>query len=284
MSRFACVTVTAACLLVSTVASAQLADAGRSDQQVGVFLLRSDETATWAGGVTSKGDVGIDAGRRFNVSWQLDYGSLGAKRVSPSATQPSREAAVSKNSGAYTLSYVRRFGAAWRVTANGGVEHKRTVAPSDDTAVKHSVDPIAAVAVRNVGARLLGADPDKAAEFAWSLQATLASAGAVLPAREARRFFFDPVAVGWLSMRPATRSASPTAEPELYYRVQLRGEAALMRGLGGDAGYKAHWEASLVYFFTPANGIMLRRFDGYFDHNLRDRKGATTVNLVWKFK
>jgi hypothetical protein len=57
-----------------------------------------------------------------------------------------------------------------------------------------------------------------------------------------------------------------------------------MRAFDGDLDGERHWDTSLTFFFTPANGIMLRRFGGFFDHNLRDRKKATTVNIVWKFK
>jgi hypothetical protein len=63
-----------------------------------------------------------------------------------------------------------------------------------------------------------------------------------------------------------------------------RAEGAEMQGLESGVGTEGHWDGSIVYFFTPANGVMLRRFDGYFDHNLRDRKTATTVNIVWKFR
>jgi hypothetical protein len=49
-------------------------------------------------------------------------------------------------------------------------------------------------------------------------------------------------------------------------------------------GAATHWDASAVFFFTPGNGVMLRRFSGFFDHNLRDRKDATTLSLVWKFR
>lgn len=36
----------------------------------------------------------------------------------------------------------------------------------------------------------------------------------------------------------------------------------------------------LGLFLQNAGG----RFSGFFDHNLRDLKRATTLNIVWKFK
>jgi hypothetical protein len=47
--------------------------------------------------------------------------------------------------------------------------------------------------------------------------------------------------------------------------------------------HRGHWSASLTWFFTPKNGLELRQFRGYFDHNLRDRKEVTAVAFVWFF-
>jgi hypothetical protein len=69
----------------------------------------------------------------------------------------------------------------------------------------------------------------------------------------------------------------------MFYRVQVRAEGAAMQPLDGNIDAQAHWDGSIVFFFTPANGLMLRRLSGFFDHNLRDRKDATTLNLLWKF-
>jgi len=95
--------------------------------------------------------------------------------------------------------------------------------------------------------------------------------------------FFDPVAVLWLSFLPGRIAREPDQQPRMFYRVQLRAEGAAMQPFDGNIDAQAHWDGSVVFFFTPANGLMLRRFSGFFDHNLRDRKDATTLNLLWKF-
>jgi hypothetical protein len=221
----------------------------------------------------------------LKFTWQLDYGTFGEKRVTPTSAEPGREAAVSKNSGIYTVSYVRLSGPTWRFTADGGVEHKRVANEANPDRIDNPLSAIAAASIRNVGARLVGSDPDRAPEIAWSLQASLANAGAILPdAGEKRRFFADPVAVLWFSFWPRSLAATAGQEARLFYQLQLRGEIAGMRVLESDGAAEGHWDASLVYFFTPANGIMLRRFEGYFDHNLRDRKSATAINILWKFR
>lgn len=271
----------AALAIGSSTAEAQLADPGKNDQFISLFLQNGGGETGWLGGVTAKGDVDLDRAERFNFGWQLDYGSNG-KRVTASDAVPRREPDVSKNSGAYYVSYVRRFGPTWLFTADGGVEHQRT--SNDSGGIDNNTAAVGNASLRNIGARKLG--DQRAPEFSWLLQANLTTTDALtIDGDETRTVFFDPVGVVWLSFLsrviPAARDQD---DPLLTYRFQLRAEVAGMRAFDSDLDAEGHFEASLTYFFTPANGIMVRRFGGFFDHNLRDRKEATTLNIVWKFK
>ena len=270
------------CVLGAGPVAAQLAESPKTDQQIGFFLLRADASGRWVGAVTSKGSQDLDDLGHYRVAWQLDYGSLGVKRVSASGTESGDETAVSKNSGSVVVGYSHRAGSHWLWAADGGLEHKRTAPTVSRPSIEHTVSPLVVGSARWVGAQALG-DVDRGPELAWSLQPMLSAAKAVTTAGQRRRLFFEPVAVVWFSAWRTT-TETKSGHKVLRYRVQVRGEAALVRAIDGALDAASHYDASLTYFITPANGIALRRFDGYFDHNLRDRKRATTLTLVWKFK
>ena len=260
-------------------AEAQLADAGgTADEAISVFFQKAkgDE---WRGGIATHGEQALKSDSvRFN--WQLDYGSLAGKRATPSGVTPGKEIDVSKNSGVYTVSYVRNYSERWRVKADTGVEHQRV--PTSNLTTGNRTNAIVNVSLRTIGAKTLwrgNLEP----QGAWLLQTNLATSKALTLERQVRTVFFDPVSVGWLSFLPSYLTV-PDQTRILFRRIQLRAEFALMRPLTADIGAAAHWDASVVFFFTPGNGIMLRKFSGFFDHNLRDRKDATTFSLVWKFR
>ena len=98
-----------------------------------------------------------------------------------------------------------------------------------------------------------------------------------------QRLFLSPSLVAWLSVIPAFTAARADTEPTQFYRVVLKSELVLLAARG-DGMSKTHWDASATYFLTAANGIMIRHFRGYFDHNLRDYNLVTSVMLVWKFQ
>jgi hypothetical protein len=266
-------------MLVPDVASAQLVEPGEYDQFVGVFLYRPKDSG-WIGAVASKGSRGLRP--QLELEWQGDYGS---------------QSDVSKNSGAVGLTY--NFGATswdtpfdWRVALSGGLEHQRA-APDLDGGLEHRFNPFGAGKLILFGARPLqtavrqvaGASADvTTVELAWVVDASLQTADAIQPDnRTAQRLFLSPSAVAWLSVIPAFTAARADIEPTQFYRVVLKSELALLAARG-DGMSQAHWDGSATYFLTAANGIMVRHFRGYFDHNLRDYKRVTSVMLVWKFQ
>ena len=266
-------------LLAPDVASAQLVEPGEYDQFVGVFLYRPKDSG-WTGAVASKGSRELRA--QLELEWQGDYGS---------------QADVSKNSGALGLTY--NFGASswdtpfdWRVALSGGLEHQRA-AQDPDGDVENRFNPFGSAKLILFGARPLrtavrqiaGADADvTTVELAWVVDASLQTAEAIQPdSIPAQRLFLSPSVVAWLSVIPAFTAARADIEPTQFYRVVLKNELVLLAARG-DGMSKAHWDASATYFLTAANGIMVRHFRGYFDHNLRDYKRVTSVMLVWKFQ
>jgi hypothetical protein len=118
----------------------------------------------------------------------------------------------------------------------------------------------------------------------WSAQPTLQTADVLAPdGSESRRLLFDPALVAWLSLLAVVpESDSETAEPTQFYRFVLKAAGAAMLPLASDPR-RASWDVSATCFFTRSNGVMVRHFAGYFDHNLRDRKQVTSVMLIWKF-
>jgi hypothetical protein len=259
---------------------AQIVDPGTNDQIVGAFLQKA-KGDDFRGGIVSRGDQALPSASRLRVAWQVDYGSLGGDRTTSTGATPGEEPEVSKNTGVYTASYVRRFGAFWRVTGDGGAEHRRLAEAGGTT--RNQFSALVNGSLRNIGARLLGSNPDRAPELAWSLQANIATSHSILETSESREVFLDPVVVLWLSFWPGriTRDANP---PRLFNRIQLRAEGAAMQPFDRDIDAESHWDASVLFFFTPDNAVMLRQFSGFFDHNLRDRKNAVTLNLLWKFR
>jgi hypothetical protein len=269
---------------VPSVSLAQIADPGDNDHFVSLFGTYTAANGL-AGSVSSKGEYTFRHGPKgqrndlpFHFDWQLDYGSLGTKRVTATDAVPGDEPDISKNSGEYTVSYKRRWLSQVRLAVDGGVEHKR-LRDSDTNDPKNDWGPIAAVGLRYLGARFVCGDPNNCPEFAWTVQGTAAAADMVLEADEpTTEAFLEPLAVVWLSFLTARDAKG------LFYRLRLRGEVAAMSAATAGDAHGGHWDASLIYFFTPANGVGIRRFSGYFDHNLRDKKEATTLMLVWKFK
>lgn len=265
--------------LVPGVASAQLVEPGEYDQFVGVFLYRPRDSG-WTGAVASKGSRGLRP--QLELEWQADYGS-----------QPD----VSKNSGALGLTY--NVGATswdtpfdWRVALSGGLEHKRSE-QSPDGDLENRLNPFGGGKLILFGARPLqtavrqvaGAGAEvTTVELAWVVDASLQIADAIRPdSGPAQRLFLSPSLVAWLSVIPAFTAAQADIEPTQFYRVVLKSEVVLLAARG-DGMRKSHWDASATYFLTAANGIMIRHFRGYFDHNLRDDKRVTSVMLVWKFQ
>lgn len=265
--------------LCATTAQAQLTDPGSNDRVVGVFFQKA-KSDDWRGGIISRGDQRLETRGRIKFTWQLDYGSSAGEEVTPNGAATSRAADVSKNSGVYAVSYVRVFRSAWRITGDAGLEHKRL---QNGDSREDVASALVNASIRSIGSRLLGADADRAPEIAWSLQTNIATTHAIATAAESREVFFDPVAVLWVSFLPGHIPREPDRQPRMFYRVQVRAEGAAMQPFDGNIDAQAHWDGSVVFFFTPANGLMLRRFSGFFDHNLRDRKDATTLNLLWKF-
>lgn len=264
-------------VLAPGVASAQLVEPGDHDQFVGAFLYKPRDS-DWTGAVASKGSLELRP--QFEIEWQGDYGS---------------ESDVSKNSGALAFTY--NVGATswdtrfdWRVAFTGGVEHKRAVEEADGD-LEDRFDAFGAGKFLIFGAsplltavrQVAGGDSEVTfMDLAWVVDASIQTADAILPdSRAARRMFFSPSAVAWLSVIPAFSTARTDTEPTQYYRVVVKGEAVLV---AGDGLSRSHWDASATYYFTAANGIMVRHFSGYFDHNLRDEKSVTSVMLVWKFQ
>jgi hypothetical protein len=267
-------------LALAPAAQAQLAEPGKTDQFVGVFLQDAGDEVGWIGGVTSRGGFDFPPRQRLHVGWQLDYGSHG-KRETASGLVPKKEPDVSKNSGAYTVGYQQRFGAMWLIGADGGIEHKRATTTAADA--KDNVGFLGNASIRNVGSRKLG-DGQGYPQLDWALKLNLATADAIASdGTDTRELFVDPVAVLWLSFWPHTIPASGAKPPFLTYWFVVRAQAGAMRPFDEALDTEGQWEASLTFFFTPNSGIMVRRFDGHFEHNLRDRKRATTVNVVWKF-
>lgn len=265
--------------LVPGVASAQLVEPGEYDQFVGVFLYRPRDSG-WTGAVASKGSRELRP--QLELEWQADYGS-----------QPD----VSKNSGALGLTY--NVGATswdtpfdWRVALSGGLEHKRSE-QSPDGDLENRLNPFGGGKLILFGARPLqtavrqvaGAGAEvTTVELAWVVDASLQIADAIRPdSGPAQRLFLSPSLVAWLSVIPAFTAAQADIEPTQFYRVVLKSEVVLLAARG-DGMRKSHWDASATYFLTAANGIMIRHFRGYFDHNLRDDKRVTSVMLVWKFQ
>jgi hypothetical protein len=265
--------------LVPDVASAQLVEPGEYDQFVGVFLYRPRDSG-WIGAVASKGSRELHA--QLELEWQGDYGS---------------QSDVSKNSGALGLTY--NFGATswdtpfdWRVALSGGLEHQRA-AQGPDGGVENRLNPFGAAKLILFGARPLqtavkqiaGASADvTTVELAWVVDASLQTADAIRPdSRAARQLFLSPSLVAWLSVIPGFTAARADIEPTQFYRVVVKSELALLAARG-DGMSQGHWDASATWFLTAANGIMVRHFRGYFDHNLRDYKRVTSVMLVWKFQ
>ena len=266
-------------VLVPGAASAQLVEPGEYDQFVGVFLYRPRDSG-WTGAVASKGSRELRP--QLELEWQGDYGS---------------QSEVSKNSGALGLTY--NVGATawetpfdWRVALSGGLEHQRTE-ESPDAGVENRVTPFGAGKLILFGARSLrtavrqvagGGAEVTTVELAWVVDASVQTANAIEPdSSAARRLFFSPALVAWLSVIPAFTAARAGFEPTQYYRVVLKSELVLLAARG-DGMRQTHWDGSATYFVTAANGIMVRHFRGYFDHNLRDYKRVTSVMLVWKFQ
>lgn len=260
-------------------AEAQLVDAGgTADEILSVFFQKANDDG-WRGGIATRGEQTAGA-PSVRINWQLDYGSLGSERVTPSGTATSRESDVSKNSGVYTISYVRNHSDRWRVKADAGIEHRRAL--NADQAREDRATVIVNGSLRYIGAQSLrrgGLEP----QASWLLQGNIATSSALAPEGEARALFFDPVVAAWFSFLPGYVS-KPDQPRLLFRRIQFRAELAAMGPFDRDLDAKAHWDGSVVFFFTPGNGMMLRRFSGFFDHNLRDRKAATTVSLLWKFR
>ena len=263
----------------ASAALAQLAEPSKTDQFVGAFLQQAGDDAGWAGGVTSRGGFDFAPNQRMRVGWQLDYGSRG-KRETATGAVPKKEPDVSKNAGTYTVGYVRRFGGpTWLVAADAGAEHKRTATATGES--EHSVGFLGNASIRNVGSRKLGDQQDP--QLDWALKLNLATADAIGPdGTEGRELFVDPVTVLWLSFGPRVMTGSDGTQTFTYWFV-ARAQAGAMHAFDDTLETAGQWEASLTFFFTPNSGIMLRRFDGHFEHNLRDRKHATSLNVVWKF-
>ena len=265
--------------LLPGIAAAQLVEPGEYDQFVGVFLFRPKDSG-WTGAVASKGSRELRP--QLELEWQADYGS---------------QSDVSKNSGAFGLTY--NFGATswetpfdWRVALSGGLEHRRSEEVPDGD-IENRVNPFGAGKLILFGARPLqtavrqvaGAGADvTTVELAWVVDASLQTADAIQPdSRARRRLFLSPALVAWLSVIPAFTSPQADSEPTQFFRVVVKSEVALLAARG-DGMRKSHWDASATYFLTAANGIMVRHFRGYFDHNLRHDKRVTSVMLVWKFQ
>jgi hypothetical protein len=267
-----------AMLLWTSQAAAQLADAGgTADEVISVFFQKAAED-DWHGGVATRGEQDVKT-RPVRLNWQVDYGSLETKRISASGLTTGKEAAVSKNSGLYTGSYVHMFGH-WRIKADTGVEHRRVL--NAELRRINQTHFIVNGSLRNVDAKTLwrgNIEP----QASWLLQANVVTTKVLTASGETRTICFDPVAVGWLAFLPGYVTV-PDRPRILFRRIQLRAELAATGPLDSDIDAEAHWDGSIVFFFTPANGIMLRRFSGFFDHNLRDRKRATTISLVWKYR
>ena len=267
------------CALLPGIASAQLVEPGEYDQFIGAFLYRPRDSG-WTGAIASKGSRELRP--QLELEWQADYGS---------------RSDVSKNSGAFGLTY--NVGATswdtpfdWRVAVSGGLEHKRSeLSPDGD--LENRLNPFGAGKLILFGARPLqtavrqvaGAGAEvTTVELAWVVDASLQTADAIQPdSRAARRLFLSPSLVAWLSVVPAFSAAQADVEPTQFYRLVLKSELVLLAARG-DGMRKGHWDASATYFLTAANGIMVRHFRGYFDHNLRDDKSVTSVMLVWKFQ
>lgn len=272
-----------AMLIGAQPAEAQLGDAGGTADEVISLFFQKPKADDWSGGVATRGEQALNTlPVRFN--WQLDYGSLGPKRVSPTGLTPGKEADVSKNSGLYTVSYVRTYGDWWRLKADTGVEHKRVL--NADLTRDNQTHWIVNGSLRNIYAKTIwrgNIEP----QGSWLLQANVATSKALTASGEVRKIFFDPVAVAWFAFLPGyviVEKDDGTTQRILFRRIQLRAELAAMRPFDGDIDAEAHWDGSIVFFFTPGNGVMLRRFSGFFDHNLRDRKDATTISLLWKYR
>jgi hypothetical protein len=266
-------------LFTAAPARGQVMDAGgTSDQTVSLYLQKAAEEG-WQGGAATRGEAAFgDSSLRAN--WQLDYGSTRSRRVSPTGVLEAREADVSKNSGVLTLGLTRPLGDRWRFKVDAGIEHRRS-----EDAVRSRRDDVHALgnaSARAIGARTLWRD-NVQPQISWLLQTNVSTSRALAPDGEVRRGFFEPVIAGWLAFLPGYVPV-PNEPPFLFRRVLLRAELAGTSAFDRRLRRRGHWDGSMVLYLTPEMGVMLRRFSGFFDHNLRDRKAATTISLLWKFR
>jgi hypothetical protein len=214
-----------AMIVCALPAEAQLADAGgTADEVISVFFQKA-KGDMWSGGIATHGEQALKSDSvRFN--WQLDYGSLGGRRETPSGATPGQEIDVSKNSGVYTLSYVRNYSERWRVKADAGVEHRRVATAS----------LIVNASARTIGAKTLwrgNLEP----QAAWLLQGNVAASKALTLGREVRTVF-----LGSAGLRHSGRSdarpiqADPTSrrarvDAPLHRRRRCRGALGCLRRL-----------------------------------------------------
>ena len=121
-----------------------------------------------------------------------------------------------------------------------------------------------------------------ATQLDYRLAGAVTTAKAVMAERESQEQFTDATGEIWLSFWPAVDEGDCKAEPPVWHRIVLAASGVASAGLG-DVPNTSSFDASLSLFVTSKIGFRLRRFAGYFDHNLRDRKNATTAMLVVKF-
>lgn len=290
---------------------AQTLDPGKEDQFLRASLFHNRTSGQLIGGISGrmqfnlqpqpgKGDKVRNAQQvvryvTFGVI-EFDYGSISKKRVTPTGEVPENEGDASSNAGKAALLYGRSFGRGGvdsrsLMGLEGGIEHKRfrkREVIGADTVFREeggSASPFGGLFGRFHRSHLFGGrkgNADSMNEFTWLLEARILSSQSLLPSSEKRRrTFADPKATLWVSLIPVIPSQGEVELP-LYHRVLFRMSGALSHSLGARVGDRANWDTSLTYFFQKSFGVELRHFDGYFAHNLRDRKVATSLNLILK--
>ena len=292
-------------MMITTSANAQLVSLGKKDQFLRLSAFKSSGTSGLVGAFSGRVERGYDTSLGSNgdqvnkpagllYSLQFDYGSLAKTVLTATGTEIENEGDAAKNSGVASISYVRRLGFRQALFADLGVEHKRfrmqeTVAGQTIfRGVDNKVSPTAGLRFRYLGS-FPQADPNQAAQrsvFAYLLQPGITVASALTPAGNTKHSgFIEPTAV--LLYTYSSPREQEGELPLLTPLFQARVQAGMMYPLGSVDRERANIEASVSYFFQSdakrKSGIELRHFNGYFEHNLRDRKKVTSLNLILFF-
>jgi hypothetical protein len=250
-------------------------------------------------------------GADLRAAVDFDYGSLGRTLPTATGTRQEKEDDVSKNSGTATLSYVRRMGPAtsgaqFLFALDGEVEHKRFreekmvggKAVTGD--VLNSFSPVAGGRLRYLNSLLVdlthlrpargGGDRAWPELTYWLQVRTLTTEMLVSGNTATREGSLDPTAhVELTTFRLVKRTIKKKGGEkeritELLPFLRGRAEGGFIQPIGPAGSVRGNFDVGVTYYFTSKAGIEMRHFEGFFDHNLRDRKEVTSLNLIWELK